>query len=426
MDQNSCLYRILKAPIKLFQSPHYYYCRLKYNVLAPVYQSIILPVKVLKVRKKSVVDVLFVLNELGAWKTESLYRTMSSHSRFNPKLLIVPAKETPEAISTLTQYLNNKGYKYDEIQNEDSDYKKYFRTDIIFYQKPYDDVMDYKYSYLNHLNVLFCYVLYGFRNRNYPQIKQIRFIRFIWQFYAENTKVIEESVPVFSTKAKNMVNTGLPFMDDLLLDKVHFDDPWKNLGDKKRIIYAPHHTIYSDLYEYATFLDYSDFMLEMAKKYHEQVQWAFKPHPVLKEKLFEVWGEEKTNKYYAEWEMLDNTQIADGEYMGLFKYSDAMIHDCGSFRVEYLYTGKPVMFLKKKEPENDYMNWQTIKALELHYSGFNECDIENFIQNVIKGVDPLRDDRKRFVDDNLTPPYGKTASQNIINAILGEEEYAVN
>ena len=423
MDIGSLLSRFKRLSSIIVRDPMYFYYRIKYVILSPFYQSIILPPKVRKVRNKEVIDILFVLNELGSWKTESLYNSMKVHPRFNVKLLLIPAKETPQALVVLKQYLENKGYDYAEIDKNDKHWRDKFASDIIFYQKPYDGVIEDKYFFTYHTKSLFCLVLYCFRNRNYPKIKKIRFIKYIWQFYADNQKVIEESVPVFSTRAKNYINTGLPIMDDLLLDKSHFENPWKKCGDKKRIIYAPHHTIESDIYVYATFLDYCDFMLEMAEKYQEKVQWAFKPHPVLKEKLYKVWGVEKTNDYYNKWETLSYCQLSAGEYMGLFKYSDAMIHDCGSFKLEYMYTGNPVMFLQKKEPVFDYSNWQTEQSLNLHYKGYNKKDIERFIVNVINGEDSLKDKRQKFVDDYLTPPNNKTACQNIINAILGEEEY---
>ena len=424
MRLSNILLRALNAPITLFKDPLYFFYRVKYIILSPYYQSIILPVKVRRVRRKSVIDVLFVLNELGSWKTESLYLKMLSHPRFNPNILLVPARETPDAIEILKEYLESKEYNYEVVNKNGTEYKKQFKTDIIFYQKPYDKVMEYKYSYLYHLDKLFCYVLYGFRNRNYPEIRNYRFIKVIWQFYAENEKVIEESIPVFSTKGKNLIHTGLSFMDDLLLDKSYYTNPWKDCGDKIKIIYAPHHSIVSELYEYSTFLDYFDFMLELAEKYKDKVQWAFKPHPVLRGKLNELWGKEKTDAYYNNWESLDNTQIAYGEYMGLFKYSDAMIHDCGSFRLEYMYTGKPVMFLYKGNPISDYMNWEATEALNLHYKGYNKTDIESFVLDVIKGIDPLKENRRLFVSNYLTPPHGKSACENIINAILGQEEYS--
>lgn len=162
----------------------------------------------------------------------------------------------------------------------------------------------------------------------------------------------------------------------------------------------------------------------MAQKYKDSVQWAFKPHPLLRTKLNEIWGVEKTDNYFLKWQTLENAQVCEGEYIGLFKHSDAMIHDCGSFKVEYLYTGNPVMYLMNDNQEYDYPNTQTQKALDLHYKAFDSKDIETFIVNVINGVDSSKDSREEFVAQYLTPPYNKSACDNIINAILGKEEYA--
>jgi CDP-glycerol glycerophosphotransferase (TagB/SpsB family) len=107
-------------------------------------------------------------------------------------------------------------------------------------------------------------------------------------------------------------------------------------------------------------------MKELAVKYRSQVSIAFKPHPVLRSRLEELWGREKTDEYYRFWEELDNTFVADGEYAALFAASDAMIHDCGSFTAEYLYTGKPVLYVfrhDRRATENEFGR----RALRAHY-----------------------------------------------------------
>lgn len=228
--------------------------------------------------------------------------------------------------------------------------------------------------------------------------------------------------------AENMIVTGVPVMDILLKDKKEFENPWRQNG-KKRIIYAPHHTISSETfksmspYDYSTFLKYADHILELAQKYNESTEWAFKPHPLLRAKLNQIWGVERTDAYYRRWRDLENAQVSEGEYIGLFKHSDAMIHDCGSFKIEYLYTGNPVMYLMNNGQEYDYPNTQTLKALELHYQAFEMKDIETFILNVVNEVDILKEARGEFLAQYLTTPYNKSACDNIINAILGNEEY---
>lgn len=397
-------------------------------ILKPIYQKYIVPRKVRNIREKEVIRVLFVLHELGSWKTENLYLAMRHHPRFDARLLLVSSKEK-YSYDIIRKYIEEKEYPYETLKTGES-IKKTLHPDIIFYGKPYVGILPWRIFFANNLYALFCNVMYSFRNRNSPHLKKIVYSKFVWQEYVENDKIIEEKRNIQKVDVGNLVNTGLPVMDVLLLDKSHFEDPWMlSSMPKKRIIYAPHHTLDTETvkfrspFHYATFLDYADFMLEMAEKYKDKVQWAFKPHPLLRSKLYKVWGAEKTDAYYHQWNYMDNGQIEEGEYWGLFKHSDAMIHDCGSFKLEYLYTGNPVMYLMKKNPEYDYENWQTERALELHYKGHSKADVEQFIINVIESKDPMENKRKDFVDEYLTPPNGKSACDNIINAILGKEEY---
>ena len=164
-------------------------------------------------------------------------------------------------------------------------------------------------------------------------------------------------------------------------------------------------------------------MLEMRDKYRDKVYFVFKPHPSLRNKLYEYWGAEKTEAYYSRWENPGVSHIEEGKYLSLFKHSDAMIHDCGSFTIEYLYTGLPVMYLVRGESHTDNMIPYAKEAFDLHYKGFTRVDIERFIKDVIAGKDPRAEERRVFYEKNLLPPHGKTACENIINAILGQEEY---
>lgn len=396
----------------------------------PLYQKFIVPHKVRIIKNKLQITVVFVIEELGSWKTESLYLSMLEHPRFKPYLLLLPEVSAHYANGILIHYLNQRGYNYTTLEKNEKIWYK-FHPDIIFYQKPYGGIIPDELFFQYNLRSLFCYVPYCFRNRCHPGLNDIVYTFYTWQVYAENRTVIDELKPVLRNKATNMVLTGLPFMDDLLKNKEAFPNPWKSIPyGKKRIIYAPHHTISTEsykstsLYDYSTFFQYADFMLEMAEKYCNETQWAFKPHPLLKMKLYKVWGEDKTDAYYKRWENLENSQLEEGEYLGLFKNSDAMIHDCASFKLEYLYTGNPVLYLNKDDQEFDYPNWQTREALKLHYHASSKDEIESFIVDVINGKDPLKQERDNFVSQYLTPPYGKTACENIINAILGEAEYS--
>ena len=97
-----------------------------------------------------------------------------------------------------------------------------------------------------------------------------------------------------------------------------------------------------------------------------------------------------------------------------------MIHDCGSFTIEYMYMNNPVMYLVRDDSHIDNMIPYAREAFDLHYKGKTREDIESFILDVIDEKDPLKEKRARFKEQNLIPPNGKTACENIIDSILGK------
>ena len=382
-----------------------------------------------KIRKKDNISVLFVLTSLASWKTEDLYKAMKSNGRFSTDILITVANDE-DARPSLRQYLTSKGYSYFELHEGEDIYSK-MTPDIIFYEKPYESYLaDENLRYDHYRKSVYCFILYAIHNsKTIPDFlfnNPLQNIAF--QEYFENEDVSKEVGLYKSNNGKNNVVTGHTCFDQYLnFNKSKEIDPWKEQPTKKkRIIYAPHHTIdhQHEALPYSTFLEFGDFMLSMAEKYKDRVQFAFKPHPVLKPKLEKIWGKERTDAYYKKWSELDNCQLETGTYTSLFMFSDAMIHDCGSFQIEYHYTHNPVLYLTHDaEIHRQTMLGFAQKAFDLHYIGHCKDDIENFIQNVINDKDSLKERRIEFFNNYLLPPTGQSASQNIIDAILGEGSY---
>ena len=239
----------------------------------------------------------------------------------------------------------------------------------------------------------------------------------VWRKYVEYDYEIELSRNIQRVHGRNVVLTGYPGIENLINCKFTYDDPWK-IKDRelKRIIWAPHHTLEPSIYGHTCFLEYAYLILELAKKYEDNVQFVFKPHPILKSKLRKLWGEDKTDSYYNVWSSLPNTDISEGDYMNLFLSSDAMIHDSGSFVVEYLYTNKPVLRTINDVPLEKQFNQFGLNCLKNYYKARTFDEVEQFIQNVINDVDPLKEQRTKFVNEVLMPK--GSPSQNIIDDIL--------
>lgn len=386
----------------------------------------LLPYRTKKMRKKEVINVTFLVNDLPTWKTENLLTAMLEHKRFSPIVGIPVAIERPGSHLEVEQYCKSKNYPC-LILDSDKRIKPQTKADIVFYLKPYQTEYHPRHRYLENLDIIHMYVFYSFHGILEPAVLNKPMYRVLLYDFYDNQLSAEDAKKDSWNHGKNFCVTGLPFADQLLEDKAMTPDQWKDKSNRKRIIYAPHHTIgniHMKGCDYGTFLETGDIVLELAKKYKDEVFFAFKPHPLLWQRLTWIWDEARVAAYYKEWQDLENAQYENGPYMGLFKHSDAMIHDCSSFIAEYIAMDKPVMFLLKDEHITDNLNQAFKYAHKVHYHGKTRNDIEQFIRMVINGEDPISDERHMFVNNYLRPPHGKSACSNIINAILAEEEYA--
>lgn len=379
--------------------------------------------KARKIRKKDKIKVLFVLGELDAWKTEALYQEMLCNPRFTPVIGVTDSNEIANSKAPLTNYISRKGYNYIDLDVSKKSINN-INPDIILYYKPYDNI-PHEHIYRKHLKSLCVFINYAFTTMGDTRFGSFLMCNYSWFVFVENILVANMKKELIGWRANNVRVTGIPMQDILIRPKQSYNNTWVDNSGRKRIIYAPHHTIKGAIHEgvgYSTFLEHSEYMLELANKYREACFFAFKPHPILYSKLLTVWGKEKTDNYYKQWANMENTQYSPGEYSGLFMHSDAMIHDCVSFQVEYLYTKNPVMFLDAASYNADEQNEFGRKVHSMHYIGCNKQDIEVFIQNVINGKDPMKEERECFYNEYLLPPNNKTASENIIETILGQQK----
>lgn len=362
--------------------------------------------------KKSIRVVFFALFE-SIWKVDYLYRLLENDSNFDPIILVCPIvnygkKNMLDKMDACYNTLHAKGYRVIKSYNNQLDtyvdVRKDLSPDVIFYTNPYKGLIADRYYIDQFPDILTCYVPYFFNESNDVQFLNHPVHLYSWRFFVETPFHMSFCKKNMLNKGKNIYMSGYPGVD-YFLDKSYIPkDVWKIKNNKiKRLIWAPHHTIFeSDIVQYSCFLIYAEYMLEMAKKYSHSIQIAFKPHPILKNRLYLCWGKEKTDSYYDEWEHGSNTFLVDGDYIDLFLSSDAMIHDSGSFLIEYLYTNKPVMRTDNNQLYENEFNAFAISCLECYYHANKKLDIESFIVNLINGTDPLYDKRTAFVANYLS------------------------
>lgn len=388
--------------------------------------------EILRIRSHGTpIRVLFIAKAVIEWKLDSVYKLMAKDPLFEPMILVCPMvrfttytpEQAEEMFHSTYDIFVQRGYKVvkacEKMTDEGIGVDE-IAPDIIFFPSMWTHFLHEKYSHTYLKKYLKCYVDYGFCSIANDWGYSSPFHRLMWRYYAECEDIKQLALAAQPLEMRNAVVTGYPPIDEYISAKVD-DSFWKNPDKKyKRIIWAPHHTIegHQQLLHFSTFLENAETMLEIAEKYKDSVQFAFKPHPILLTNLYghPEWGKEKADEYYRRWATGENTSFVNEKYIDLFKSSDAMIHDCGSFIVEYLYTNNPVMYLGCSREEQS--NIVGKKAYDCHYHGMDRNDIEHFIEEVVlHGNDEMKLMREQFYNEVILPPNGCTAAENIVNDI---------
>ena len=359
------------------------------------------------IAQKERINIVFFVISMSMWKYHDLFLLLKEDAKFNPVIVpfVVPystpeiAKKMRDGIIeycltnsfTCHEYFDYKEFKYKNCEN-------LYNTDVVVFTQPYDTAFK-ELKIKNFMEKsLFLYTPYGVQvdesSQFYDNILQ-NIAKFI---FLSCPLELECQKQASRNHGQNARVVGLQIYDEI---KKEESSPWKE-DNRKKIIWAPHHSIRKiDMLYNSNFLEICDEMLKLAQQTADKYQFAFKPHPSLKGKLNEIWGREKTDWYYKQWDSLENTFVSDGMYAALFKFSDALIHDCSSFTCEYLATGHPVLFLSRGNHISG-LNEFGRACYDQHYKGNTINDIRLFLENqVLDGNDYMKENRNSFVEREL-------------------------
>lgn len=384
-----------------------------------------------RIRKAEKANICFIISSLPMWRLQDLYQLLLNDSRFNVSILLAPfitytEDEREKSIRELKEFFdaNNCHYQIFNPETLPSEWKK-GKPDIIFYQQMYRRIYPDPLEIDSNLSRLICYLPYGLITVKGEWVYNTKYTNASWKLFYPTEMHAEFARNNSFNSAKNVIVVGDPNAKRFLTGVHH--SPWKAQDNKsiKRVIWAPHFSILNTGHLHrASFLWMADFMLELVRKYEGTIQFALKPHPRLVSTLYSHpdWGKEKTDNYLEQWANGANSQIETGEYIDLFMTSDAMIHDCGSFTAEYLYTRKPVLFASDNIPGAYYsLDHFGEKCMDLHYKGEGEKDIISFLDNVVLGgEDSLLEARQSFFQEVLYNETYKDVGKNVYRHLAKE------
>lgn len=363
-----------------------------------------------QIKGKEKIKVVFLAIHKSVWKVDPVFQKMLNDPFFEPVILVCPytvygEERMKQDMQECYEYFKEKGYPL--LSSYHAEEQRWItleeiQPDIVFFTNPHNLTRKeyYEDAYLNYLS---CYAGYGMpisKYENYQaQFNQV-FHNAIWKIFVQTVEMVENYKNI-SQRGR----VGIELVGDCLVEQLRgtrFDQStWKNAKQKIKIIYAPHHTIEDNkIFSISTFLENAFFIKEIALKYKDDIYWSFKPHPLLKEKLLihPDWGKQRTEDYYGFWTEFESSQVDEGEYIDLFKNSDAMILDSSSFLGEYLFVDKPILYLLKKDSLNYFSSFGH-KCLSVSSQALGNKEIENFIVQLLNDTDVNQHKRRVLIDD---------------------------
>jgi len=382
-----------------------------------------------KVQQGKKIKVCFLAMNLGMWRYQRVYELFKRDSRFETVIVLCPNVQFDELeqernLQQLRDFFNFRGISFvdwDEHQDKSlADLSNDINPDIIFYPQQYRGIYYDEQSYRRCVDKLLCLSPYGIANEEEDWTYNTDFHNRAWKLFYTNSLELKAAQRLAINRGRNVVVTGYTNMTEYLSPETV--DVWNiKQPEVKRLIWAPHYSINADEDELylSNFLWMAEGMVEIAKQYRDRLQIAFKPHPKLRTRLYQHpdWGLERTDKYYQLWDEMPNTQLETGLFIDLFKTSDAMVHDCDSFQVEYLYVNKPVMFVKQSIEQQNTTELCK-RAIDCHYIGRSMDDIKRFVEMVLRDVDTMKEQRLQFFNNYLLPKSGTDVPLNIYNDIV--------
>ena len=376
--------------------------------------------KVARSKIDDVKNITFICYLDSVWKCELIYFKLKSLN-YNVSITVLPVIEDgvidEKSFRQTKKYFQDFGYNLNPIiwkNGRPNLIKTLENCDKVVFSDCWNLSSDISFYWVL-LTKLYYYVPYSHQVSKYnnysAQYNQI-FHNLAEKIFAPQVDELAIFDKYSYSGATNVISTGYPGGLSLKVSKTKtgHSKTWRREGVKK-IIWAPHHSINWTSRKYSNFLEMHKVMQEVVSEFSEYVDFAFKPHPMLKSELLKRpdWDEKRVRDYFSWWENQHNTVLAEGNYVDLFESSNALIHDCGSFIAEYMYTKKPHAFVAYDIKIRDYFNPFGQRCFDLCQHIGNELDIRNFVNKVVTD------------DIGITTRHGIFGDELIKNADLSVE-----
>lgn len=297
--------------------------------------------------------------------------------------------------ATVEQYLRDEGIPFIAWDRLDL---AQARIDAAIYTSPYDDTRpaEYWFEAVRPLVRSISYIPYGIEigGGSFDLALQ----------YGQPAAKLSDAVFARSQRLKDMyrlhcptgdqhvVVTGYPRFDELANLEAFPVDPHllEQVGDRIPVLWNTHFSF--DQEHWSTFdILGSDIIAMFAN--HPRFALLFRPHPLLWVRMKSTLGlsDSDIQGLKAELRGLDIIVDERADHRHVFACSRALISDIGSFLMDYLLTGKPVLYLNN--PYGMGMNEEGDELVSLFPKAESIEAVKQFVEALERGEDPGRERR---------------------------------
>lgn len=376
------------------------------------------------------IRVAFLVIENQKWSSQSVHDALLNDPAFEPLIFASThsrntgkgAGKLRTALEENVAFARRRGMKVVKVYDPEKGAflpLAPFAPDIVFYEQPYGLPPEHAPNVVSRF-ALTCYVPYGYGiylAHGSGQKNTRGFSEYIWRTFLESRAFLQEAGQLGLLKKHGMIAVGYPKMDRLAGFSEESEGGDARRGRRPTVIYAPHHSLSEEHQDrYGTFFWSGEWILEYARR-NRDIAWVFRPHPKLRESLVEsgLMSRQAVDDYFEAWGSLDNASIMlDGDCIDIFRDSDAMITDSGSFLLEYAYTGHPLLLLKNPASAG-YSDFGERIAASL-YGAEELGGVAQFLDDVVRArQDPRRAERMKVL-----PKIETDSGQRIVNHLRSE------
>lgn len=378
--------------------------------------------RILQTRKIRI-DFLFQLPEVwSSWET--IWEHCLTDERIKARLILLPFfhGSSPD-VGRARRFLGRKGYSFTDLSAYDLGRDQ---PDIVFVQNPYDSTRpeELNTSALLERGIKIVYVPYGLDvcggEENIRWQYDLDIQRKAWRIFVRSEAHRRMYAEHCQAGNEHVIVSGHPKMDKMVAQgKQKPDAEAAAERDGRVVLWCPHFSVGGK--GWSTYDRLAEPILSYFEA-HPEMTLIVRPHPLFfptlrAQGLLDEEGEAALRRRLSSGNvMLDEEE----SYIPSFEASDALMADAGSFLLEYLPTGKPILYLEN--PIGPGLS-ETGSFVSMYYQARDMESVGAFLRMISERQDPRRNARMALLKEQffrLDGDVGRSIKDHVVEAFMAE------